>query len=75
MSADMYCDCGRDGCIQCVSLPAPTLDALILQGKVRWDANEYQFMAHASDGVWVMVGHNRQSAEEYLSAHPNPKEW
>lgn len=58
-----------------LATPAPTLDAFILQGVVRWDANEYQFMARASDGVWVMVGHNRASAEAYLSAHPTPEQW
>ena len=55
--------------------PAPTLDSLVSQGLVRWSPVECQWLAHAADGVWVMVGHNRRSAEQYLSAHPNPEEW
>lgn len=55
--------------------PAPTLDTLVAQGVVRWDSSNVQWMGKASDGVWVMLGHNRTSAERYLSAHPNPEEW
>lgn len=53
----------------------PTLNHLIVAGLVRWDIEERQYLAHASDGTWVMVGYNKASAEKYLSAHPTPEEW
>lgn len=55
--------------------PTPTLNHLIVAGLVKWDKEERQYMAHASDGGWVMVGHNALSAEKYLSAHPKPEDW
>ena len=55
--------------------PTPTLNYLIVAGLVKWDKEEHQYMAHASDGRWVMVGHDPPSAEKYLSAQPKPEDW
>lgn len=56
-------------------IPTPTLDRLVKEGVVMWDAMVHQWVGRASDGVWVVVGHDAASAERYLSAHPDPKEW
>jgi hypothetical protein len=56
-------------------VPTPTLDALVAEGKVKWDVNAYAWLGQASDGVWVQIGHDAISAEKYLKVCPTPEKW
>lgn len=65
----------KDGTKVRIDPPTLYLSHLVVRGLVWWEEKEHQWLARASDGQVVQVGHDAQSAERYLAAHSTPEEW